>query len=219
MRIYRPDKWGFTYTSNPEGSLVGFEDWPSKEDAERAQEEKRRERYLVHELRHEKAITDPKHYHAMNGSHGYLPDSSDACETYSAAVDTLVSRFELGKKRARILRRDGYIELNSSRDGAEYAEVSECTEEECWQGPEGLNGSEAKWIRDAYPADEYEEPQEPGEEDITCDDPAGPFYYLGKKIAENVTELKAWMQENNYWPDVWFVSDHGNAHLITDKLD
>lgn len=28
-------------------------------------------------------------------------------------------------------------------------------------------------------------------------------------------KVKAWMEEQEYWPNVWFVSDHGNAHLIT----
>ena len=27
--------------------------------------------------------------------------------------------------------------------------------------------------------------------------------------------IRAWMQENQYWPNVWAVSDHGNIHLHT----
>jgi hypothetical protein len=60
-------------------------------------------------------------------------------------------------------------------------------------------------------SDNYDEPDEPGEEDITTDDHEN-FYYLGKKIASSPAECKAWMKKQNYFPDVWFISDHGNAH-------
>ena len=58
----------------------------------------------------------------------------------------------------------------------------------------------------------------PGEEDVTCQDPGGPFYYVGKIIANNSQELITWMKQNNYFPDVWLVSDQGNPHLITDSI-
>jgi len=54
----------------------------------------------------------------------------------------------------------------------------------------------------------------PSEDDVTCPDPAGPFFYLGRKVAESRAELWAWMAAENYWPDVWWISDHGNPHLL-----
>ena len=56
----------------------------------------------------------------------------------------------------------------------------------------------------------------PGEEDIFSNDPAGPFYYLRARIAEDRAKLRRWMSEHKYFPSVWFVSDHGNPHPITD---
>lgn len=67
--------------------------------------------------------------------------------------------------------------------------------------------------------DDDDEPNEPQEEDITADDPSGPFVYLGKRIAANRAELRAWMEREKYFPNVWFISDHGNAHLLTDIHD
>lgn len=62
---------------------------------------------------------------------------------------------------------------------------------------------------------EYDdEPQDPEEEDITAPDPAGPFFYLGRRIAETRADLRAWMNAQRYFPNVWFISDHGNAHFL-----
>jgi hypothetical protein len=27
--------------------------------------------------------------------------------------------------------------------------------------------------------------------------------------------LKAYMDKEGFWPDAWFISDHGNAHRIS----
>jgi hypothetical protein len=59
-----------------------------------------------------------------------------------------------------------------------------------------------------------EEPSEPEEEDITTGDHRvwwqhGQVYFNG-----DVQGLKAQMDADGYWPNVWFVSDHGNAHLV-----
>lgn len=50
------------------------------------------------------------------------------------------------------------------------------------------------------------------EMDVFATDPGGPFRHLGKQIAGNVGELLAWMDAQGYWPDVYWVSDHGNIH-------
>lgn len=71
-----------------------------------------------------------------------------------------------------------------------------------------------KWEADHQP--EESEPSEPGEDDITANDPGGPFFYNRKQIAGNREELKAWMEAEGYFPNVFWISDHGNAHLIKD---
>jgi hypothetical protein len=38
--------------------------------------------------------------------------------------------------------------------------------------------------------------------------------HLGAFHDDHVAALKAYMQQAQYWPDCWFVSDHGNAHRI-----
>jgi hypothetical protein len=62
---------------------------------------------------------------------------------------------------------------------------------------------------------EEEETQPDEHEDIFWQDYGtlgsdGGFFYAGKEIAKNDAELKVWMEKNKYWPNVWFVSDHGN---------
>lgn len=37
------------------------------------------------------------------------------------------------------------------------------------------------------------------------------FWYQNKKIAETEEWLKKWMEDEQYWPSVWSVSDHGNV--------
>lgn len=66
------------------------------------------------------------HFIAMAGLHGCMPNYCEVFGDYRGAVDSLVELHELGKRRARELRKDGCIELNLNRDGNEYAEVSDC---------------------------------------------------------------------------------------------
>lgn len=72
-------------------------------------------------------------------------------------------------------------------------------------------------------ADEtWGEPTEPGEDDwVTTDHKV--FTQCGKRILTltgNESEEEMWVQllramsDGSYWPDVWFISDHGNAHLM-----
>jgi hypothetical protein len=63
------------------------------------------------------------------------------------------------------------------------------------------------------------EPAEPEDGDYTTTDHER-FYQDGKLAvlveegAEWAHALKAHMDEQRFWPNVWFLSDHGNAHLI-----
>ena len=74
------------------------------------------------------------HFHGLAGLHGCMPNANDVCDTYDAAVDSMVQLHELGRKRERILRRDGYIELSLHRDGNEYIEIGDCDEPNCEEG-------------------------------------------------------------------------------------
>jgi len=74
--------------------------------------------------------------------------------------------------------------------------------------------------------DVYEESSEPEpqEEDIFFGDERGKTIVScsGKVIGTFHEEeearafIKRWMEKEKYWPNVWFVSDHGNMHLVTD---
>jgi hypothetical protein len=65
-----------------------------------------------------------------------------------------------------------------------------------------------------------EEPDEPGEDDLTTSDHRH-FYQYGKLVLEVEEDqecepaLKAYMDKEGFWPDAWFISDHGNAHRIS----
>lgn len=60
---------------------------------------------------------------------------------------------------------------------------------------------------------------EPEEGDYTTEDHEH-FHQFGKRAvvvdegAEWPHTLKAHMDRERFWPNVWFLSDHGNAHRI-----
>lgn len=71
-------------------------------------------------------------------------------------------------------------------------------------------------------ADEADEdPQEPGEEDIVIGHDDKTAFYAGKCVVrvddsdDLRPAIKAWMEEHKCWPDVWTVSDHGNALCVS----
>ena len=86
------------------------------------------------------------HFIGMAGLHGYLPQTCDVYDHYQDAVDSLASLHELGKTRTRLLKRDGYIELNLGRDGNEYIEISECDCNEPWIHSDST--TESDWRRE-----------------------------------------------------------------------
>ena len=67
--------------------------------------------------------------------------------------------------------------------------------------------------------DENDEPSEPGEGDITTEDHLT-FYQYGREYLrvddgdDYKQALIIKMQTDQFFPNVWFISDHGNAHLI-----
>lgn len=65
-----------------------------------------------------------KVYLAGSGEYGCLYDSVTVHTSREAAVTELIERFDLARsRRAGLLRRDLYLDLNPHEDGAEYCEV------------------------------------------------------------------------------------------------
>lgn len=67
-----------------------------------------------------------EHFVAIAGLHGCMPNCCAAYDTYDGAVEDMVQLHDLGKGRARQLKRNGYLELNLHRDGNEYIEIGSC---------------------------------------------------------------------------------------------
>ena len=74
--------------------------------------------------------------------------------------------------------------------------------------------------------DEYTEWCGPDEEDAIMEDrPSGGYSvsFAGRSIGEGMTRdeaesaIRSAMESDGYWPDVWHISDHGNAQRITLK--
>jgi hypothetical protein len=61
-------------------------------------------------------------------------------------------------------------------------------------------------------------PSEPEEGDITTEDHQNWFQYEKLYFQGDEKGLLEKMNMDKFWPDVWFISDHGNAHLITNLL-
>lgn len=70
--------------------------------------------------------------------------------------------------------------------------------------------------------EQEQEADEPQEDDYTTSDHCC-FYQYGKQVLHldiDLTTEKMWealdahMVANSYWPNVWFISDHGNCHLM-----
>lgn len=71
--------------------------------------------------------------------------------------------------------------------------------------------------------DEDKEPLEPEEGDLTSSNGTD-WYQYGKKVFtisedldrnERNEELQAFMDKEQFWPNCWNISDHGNAHIIS----
>lgn len=84
-----------------------------------------------------------KHFIAMAGLHGYLPNYCEAFRSRDHAVSSLADTHELGRKRRADLKRDGTLELNLKRDGNEYCEIAECDCAEPWNHAE--SDSRGNW--------------------------------------------------------------------------
>ena len=70
------------------------------------------------------------------------------------------------------------------------------------------------------PAEELEWEYDPEGGDIATEDHIH-WYQYGKLVLtvgidnDHNAALRKHMADNNFWPDVWWISDHGNANLLT----
>jgi hypothetical protein len=58
----------------------------------------------------------------------------------------------------------------------------------------------------------------PDDEDLVTENHKT-VYSAGKLVLTTTPEhfirdVNRWMEKNGFYPNVWFISDHGNAHLI-----
>jgi len=80
---------------------------------------------------------------------------------------------------------------------------------EAWEGEHQEESEEEEGV-----------PDEPDEEDLTTEDHIH-FYSAGELVVtleegdDMWGALEEWMGKNHFYPNVWFISDHGNAHLMT----
>lgn len=95
-----------------------------------------------------------KHFIAMGGLHGCLPSHCEVYDNYEDAVSGLTDIYELGKRRAELLRKNGGLELNMRRDGNQYVEITECDCDEPWIHDEGI--TQKGWEMD-HPIEETED--------------------------------------------------------------
>ena len=69
----------------------------------------------------------PKHYIAMAGLCGYLPNYTSGPHQYKGqAAGDLASLHDMSERAYKRLRRDMYIELDLAKQGNEYCEIVEC---------------------------------------------------------------------------------------------
>ena len=67
-----------------------------------------------------------KHYIAMAGMHGCLPNICESHESLTDAVGSMANLHALGRERRQALKREKYLELSLTRDGNEYVEITIC---------------------------------------------------------------------------------------------
>lgn len=76
-----------------------------------------------------------KHWHAMNGSSGCMPDSNTVHSSKESAIESIKDLFGTDGAKfhmAAWLRTTGIYYFSNPREaGADYAEVSECHEADC----------------------------------------------------------------------------------------
>jgi len=75
---------------------------------------------------------------AGSGEYGCLFDCVDAHRNQDDAIASLIFRFDLGgTRRAGILRRDHYLDLDPHEDDTHYCEITEGDVDEWWDSAKG----------------------------------------------------------------------------------
>ncbi len=78
-----------------------------------------------------------KHWHAMNGSSGCMPDSNVVCSSEEDAIESLCNIFsdldikEIDEMRASLGDGITYHFVDPCEAGADYCYVTECYEVDC----------------------------------------------------------------------------------------
>ena len=68
-----------------------------------------------------------KHYIAMAGLNGCLPQTCCVHGSYKDAVNDMANLHDLNRTKKAKLRKYGYLELNPYEDGNGYIEITACT--------------------------------------------------------------------------------------------
>lgn len=76
-----------------------------------------------------------KHFIAMGGEHGCLPDNCSALHSEEDAVDTLDGIYELSEEQRDELTESWSVKLTRDQGGA-YCEISECNCDVPWEHDE-----------------------------------------------------------------------------------
>jgi len=85
----------------------------------------------------------------------------------------------------------------------------------------GLAGDrhEVGYLREEEEEADEPEADEPDEDDLVTSDDRN-FYQYGKRVLvvdeeeDRDDAIRAYMDREQFWPDAWSISDHGNAHRI-----
>lgn len=73
-----------------------------------------------------------KHWHAMNGSSGCIPDNNETHSSKMSAIQSLCSLFDNERGMYTALKNTHIYYFDNPRDaGADYAEICECHEDGC----------------------------------------------------------------------------------------
>jgi len=76
----------------------------------------------------------PRHYIAIAGPYGCLPNHCQGHRSRGEAILSLIDLHDLPERGTKSiqLKVDGYTDLDLATQGNEYAEVTECTCDEPW---------------------------------------------------------------------------------------
>jgi hypothetical protein len=147
-----------------------------------------------------------KHFIAMGGDHGCLPDNCHAYKKRKDAVDSMIDLYELSRRQATYLRQNDSVELRKGQGGS-YCEVTECNCDSPWEHSE--DDSRSDWV------------EEPCEDDFIVESDGSRLHVsiVGGDELKGPWEderaivhaIRKKMDEDKFWPGVWYIDDHGGV--------